>query len=512
MNLKTFYFKKFKRPLLLMMVLVTLVNALSAFYGLGYKYFIDALTNADFQRTLLVLAFLFSLLFVNTLFTFLAYTYLLRVTGIRISHDIGKRLFKEVLHKPLSFYSRMDIGTLVTRTFEDSQVLGDFITLHYFVLVANTLRFAINTLVMWFLSPLLTLLTLATMPFYYLLARCSFKAIKRARVEERLCKDAALEHFRESVSRVETIHSYGAQSFFSACFDRKMDALTGAQRKALLWNEANRVARDFMYALVPLLILGGGVLLLYFRFENMTIGTLLGFKAIVGGAYVPIGEVVYYQARKHDSQDYFRRAQEVWETEALAIQSFAKEGTQGLEIKNPVIHLGKQSLRVPLSLQIKGPGLYRIQGRNGSGKSSLLRLLKGLYSLEGGEVSLSAEIERIGYLPQGDGAFSLTLEENILLGREGLVTSAPPFPMEKEGILGPSQLSGGETKKIALNRVFSAPWDLLLLDEPFEFLEAEGGETLKALLKEKKGDTIILIVHHGGGLEGLTDACFSIEV
>lgn len=147
-----------------------------------------------------------------------------------------------------------------------------------------------------------------------------------------------------------------------------------------------------------------------------------------------------------------------------------------------------------------------ILGRNGVGKSTLLRLLHGLLPLAGGTVALAGrDLARadtchraglgIGYAPQERVVFDdLTVRENLTLMRRsrslaGFEPFLEAFPVLRQR-LGQvaGTLSGGERKLLSLVRVLAESRALTLLDEPTEGVQAENVQRMTAFIAQRKAD------------------------
>lgn len=168
-----------------------------------------------------------------------------------------------------------------------------------------------------------------------------------------------------------------------------------------------------------------------------------------------------------------------------------------------------------LNLEVPSGGRLMILGENGTGKTTLLRLICGIYKSDSGSILIGgkplSQLEKytIGYIPQlsefqEEQNFDLTVEEVIGLG----IAKGPRLPvitdaMKRTGcehLAGRkfSVLSGGEKQKVSLARCLAQKAKLLLLDEPTANLDAENRkmviDTLHSL-SISEIPTIIMVTH-----------------
>lgn len=177
---------------------------------------------------------------------------------------------------------------------------------------------------------------------------------------------------------------------------------------------------------------------------------------------------------------------------------------------------GQAQVLCNLNIEVKEGQVVALLGRNGSGKSSILRAIMGLLPISSGQVAL---LERsitnrapqaiarrgIAYVPDNCRLFpDLTVMQNLRLARQGRRKGVPHWTFDQLCQLFPNlaelrkeragALSGGEQKIVALARALMGNPRLLLLDEPAESLSAfavqEMAETIGFL--RDQGVTILL--------------------
>jgi urea transport system ATP-binding protein len=185
-----------------------------------------------------------------------------------------------------------------------------------------------------------------------------------------------------------------------------------------------------------------------------------------------------------------------------------------LSVKDLNVFYGESHVVRDVSFDVGDGETVAIMGRNGMGKSTLLKSLIGLLRARSGSVSLSGRelsdaetFERVavgmGYVPQGRMVFPyLTVEENILAGMETVADKSIPqyvydvFPVLKEmrGRKG-GNLSGGQQQQLAIARALVSNPKVLVLDEPTEGIQPSIIKDIaKALnkLKAQRGFSLLV--------------------
>ena len=167
---------------------------------------------------------------------------------------------------------------------------------------------------------------------------------------------------------------------------------------------------------------------------------------------------------------------------------------------------GRKRVLTGVDLAVPAGGFAVVTGPNGSGKTTLLRLLAGLAAPSRGDLVIGAERSRVGYLAHEPLVYrELSAAENLdLYGRLYRV----PERRERIGMLlerfglwesrrqRAAKLSRGQLQRLALCRSVLHRPELLILDEPFSSLDAEGTELLDRELAGMRERRTILVATH----------------
>lgn len=206
-----------------------------------------------------------------------------------------------------------------------------------------------------------------------------------------------------------------------------------------------------------------------------------------------------------------------------------------LEIENLNVYYGESHIVRDLSFKILPGQAVCLLGRNGMGKTTVLKTIMGLLPSRRGQITLDGDgittapthvraCAGIGYVPQGREIFPrLTVEENLMVGLEaaaGTVRSIPDFVYELFPILKDflrrfgGDLSGGQQQQLAIARALVANPKILVLDEPTEgiqpsiIIEIEEAITK---IKQEKGISVLLVEQYFQFAQSLADYFYLIE-
>jgi iron(III) transport system ATP-binding protein len=189
-----------------------------------------------------------------------------------------------------------------------------------------------------------------------------------------------------------------------------------------------------------------------------------------------------------------------------------------IKIRDAVKKYGDNTIIADLSLDIKEGEFFTLLGPSGCGKTTLLRMIAGFNSIEGGDFffndkrinDMDPVVRNIGMVFQNYAIFpNMTVEKNVAFGlknrklpKEEIVAKTNQFlklmKIEEYRDRMPERLSGGQQQRVALARALAITPDVLLMDEPLSNLDAKLRVEMRSVIKEIQnsiGITTVYVTH-----------------
>ena len=170
-----------------------------------------------------------------------------------------------------------------------------------------------------------------------------------------------------------------------------------------------------------------------------------------------------------------------------------------------------QTVIQDFSYDFSRSGLYLIKGESGKGKSTLLKLLSGLYPPSSGYIRVNHQDNLQGqaiYMPQQNEYLLGSIIENVYFSEtKGKDTESYAEVADFDPTSG---LSGGQIQLINLVRALNAKKQILILDEPLSALDKAHKARFKAIIAREKKNKILIITTHDAALDDLADAIIDL--
>jgi len=345
----------------------------------------------------------------------------------------------------------------------------------------------------------------------------------------------------ESLMNLETIKTMGANGRSQWEWEEANGHIANVSLKSKLLAASIPTVTAFLTQVTTVILIVSGVYMIQDRL--MTMGALVAIVMLASRAMAPMGQVASlissYQNVK-SSYDTLSKIIEMPAEHPNGTEFLKRVGLKGdIEFKNVSFRYpgeDKYSLK-NVSFKIRSGEKVGIVGRIGSGKSTIEKIILGLYGVSEGSVLVDGvdmfQIDpidlrkSIGYVPQDITLMKGTVRDNMIFrdpsadermifraakisGVEDFVNRHPRGFEMNVGERGES-ISGGQRQSIAIARAVISDVPIILLDEPTNMMDSLTEEKVKRNLKEVLvGKTVILVTHKTSLLD-LVDRLIVVE-
>ena len=452
-------------------------------------------------------------------------------TARRVDLAVAGRLFEHVLNVRLE--SRSTSAGALASQLRDFDSVRDVMTSSTLIALTDLAFIGIFLGVMWLIVgplALVPLIAVATVLVCAVLIQFPLaRAVKASQA------DGARRHgiLVEAVGSIETIKSIGAESQLRRNWSQAVAATSRTATAARFWANLSANLVAFVNQAVSVATVVWGVFLVLDG--NITVGSLIAASILSGRVLAPLGGIVQTLARALQAWSAFRTLDALMAAPAELVSSVDGRRPRAGDIVLRGVSLTYPGASVAaldeVDLTIRKGERVGLIGRIGSGKTSVGRLIAGLYKPTTGQILIDGMDVRqfgadlrslVGFCQQETELFSGTLRENIVMGspdasqaaieRAARIAGVDVFAAKQPlGLATPvaergRSLSGGQRQAIGIARVLVRDPKILLLDEPSSAMDTSTERALVASLKrELDPDVTLVISTHRDGLLELVD-------
>ncbi|MCT2401728.1 ATP-binding cassette domain-containing protein [Novosphingobium mangrovi (ex Huang et al. 2023)] len=465
-------------------------------------------------------------LFVVVIFDFilkLLRAYFVDVAGARVDRDIGKAIFRQILNM------RLDLGKGSTGGLaglvREIETLRDFFASATLTALVDVPFIVITLAILASIGGSIVFVPLALIPFVVFTAAATQPTMQRLSAKtlgQALSKQAVLV---ETIGSLETVKSANAGDLLAKRWSKALEDHASAtlQQRIVSTITINMAGSVQTLAYTGVVIFGVGAI----ARQELTMGGLIACAILSGRAVSPLSMIASLLTRIHAARTAYNQI------DGMMAQPEEGPAGQPLELRNldGDIEFRDVDFRYPnaaelaltqVSFRIAAGEHVALIGPIGSGKSTIARLLIGLYPPTSGLVLVGGTDirqlsprdlrQRTGALFQDNVLLTGSIRENILLGREDVdeeemlrasraslahdfisqLPSGYDLTLSDRG----EGLSGGQRQSIAMARALIGKPPILIFDEPTSSVDAETeARLMRNLRSEFENRTLILITH-----------------
>ncbi|MCK1511734.1 type I secretion system permease/ATPase [Bradyrhizobium sp. 190] len=451
--------------------------------------------------------------------------YLFAHTTNRIDVELGARLFRHLMALPIAYFQARRVGDSVARV-RELENIRQFLTSSALTLVIDLLFTVVFIVVMFYYSTTLTLIVLASFPFYIGISAGAAPLFRR-RLDEKFNRGSENQAFLvESVTGVETLKAMAVEPQMQRRWEEQLAGYVAASFRVLSLNNTASQAVQMINKLVTAATLYFGARLVIGG--DLTVGELVAFNMLAGRVSMPVLRLAQMWQDFHQARLSIDRLGDILNT--MPEPSFSPGRAALPPIRGQVTfehatfryRIDGPEVLHDVSFNVQPGQVIGIVGSSGSGKSTITKLVQRLYVPGSGRVLIDGVDLAMVDLTWLRRQIGVVLQENVLFNRsirENIALADPAMPMERvieaaslagahdfilelpEGydtVVGErgSTLSGGQRQRVAIARALITDPRILILDEATSALDYESERAIQQNMKRiAAGRTVFVIAH-----------------
>ena len=512
------YILKFKKFFITSFLLAVFLTLLQLPMPLASKYLIDKLIPAKKIKLINILGIALAGYVVISALTWVVYNYLTALFRLRVVNLIRFDLFKKVLKLPIIFFEKNETGYIATRISDEVLSLSGIIGNFFSTLIINSLTLVVGILGVFFIHKKLALIVYSILPIYLFATKVFNKNIYQKSL---IVREANAQNKRlliDFLNNVIIAKIHSAIPFALNKYNSSLEEVLDKEMRFTLINSLAFASTRIISNLAPLTLLWYGSLEIVKG--RMSLGGLVAFNSFIGYIFTPAQQILNTIYQFQNARSSIRRIREIFGLKEENSGKLCKKLKGKIEVVNLNFSLNGKKILENLNIKINEGEMVAIIGASGVGKTTLLKILAGLYSIERNKVFIDGvDINdydkehyrtQVIYVPQIPSVFSLTLFENLALGEnfteqnildalkmvKGDFVKALKDGLRTKCLEKGSNFSGGQLQRISLARGLIRNPKILLLDEVTAHVDKNTERIIIENLLKMKGRTTILFVGH----------------
>ncbi|GLB60381.1 ABC transporter ATP-binding protein [Cytobacillus sp. NCCP-133] len=521
------YMKPYRKKLLPLSIIMVLINTgvrLVIPILIGVYTLDKALIEKDGQFLAILVSLIAGLYTMSYVANYFRIKWM-NMLGQSVIYDLRKHLFTHVQTLSHRFFDQRSAGSILVRIMNDINSLQELFTNGVINLLMDLIMLAGIFIILFTLSPELTLAIMVIMPIMFFISTSLRRNIRRSWQAVRLKQSKLNSHLNESIQGIRITQSFTQEKENMAFFDGVNTESFESWRSASQKNAMFRPLVELTNALGTAVLIWYGAHLI--QSEAITIGVFVSFAFYLGMFWEPISRLgmVYNQLLMGmaSSERIF---------EFLDEKPIVSEKSNAMKLQNIKGHIEfeevvfsydeKRTALNKVSLEMEAGQTVALVGHTGSGKTTIANLISRFYDPTSGavkidgrnlkDVSLSSLRHQISVVLQDTFIFSGTIFDNIRFGRpnatdeevkdaakavgaHGFIEKLPKgyeTEVEERGNI----LSVGERQLLSFARALLADPRILILDEATASIDTETEVKIQEALKKLlNGRTAIIIAH-----------------
>lgn len=448
---------------------------------------------------------------------------LLVLFGQRMTHALRSEMSRKLSRLPAGTLAEQNPGEVAARFSGDVDTVEALFTSGIISMAADACRIVSSMGVIAVKNTGLALILLLVLPLFAVFTRCVQKRMLAAQLDNRRAVAAVSGQVPETLHNIRTIRALGLEDYMERRYDRCIgDSYAAMERTNFydaVYSPVVLLLNAAVVGIVMLLSASGNAQLL--TLFGMSVGTSVAVINYISRIFAPIESLGMEIQTIQSAMAGVRRIDAFLDQPERTIPPARREAARGdVEFAHVTFGYGERHVLKDFSMTVKQGEQVTLVGRTGAGKSTMFKLLLGLYQPEAGTVTIGGvnvgditDRERrtcIGCVEQHFSRVPGTVLEQITLGDPqitgemaraaaalaGIDAAIRALPEGYDTVCTEGIFSQGEWQLLSIARAAAADPAVLLLDEITANLDAETeARVLAALRRASAGRTVLSVSH-----------------
>lgn len=513
-------FKNSRRVIFLTLLVIVASVVMTLFPPLVLEQIVNRLTDGQDVAAAVTFGYL-GMLAVSGILESLQ-NVMLTIMGQKLTHSVRSEMCRKLSRLQAGYFTRVESGKIVSRFVNDVDAVDSLFSNGIVGMFANACKVIGILFVIFYKSVGLGILILCIVPFLFGMTRYIQKRMLKAQMANRAAIGKVNNHVPETIRNMRSIRSLTIQKYMEEKYDTYIEESYRALEKTNFYNAIySPIVVYLSSCVIAVMMVCSSTGTAMQQFFGITVGSAVAIIAYVSKVFGPIESIGMEIQNVQTAIAGIRRIDEFLEEKEA---SFPEEAyPEGIEVKFENVSFSydeEHPVLKNLNFTAQEGENITLAGRTGAGKSTIFRLLLGLYEPNQGKVTIGGvEADRIpgklrrsfiGYVEQqfrpvmGTVAEQITLFDETISQAEvedviklvGLQEKVQLLPKGYDTLMERADFSQGELQLLSIARAVVAKPQIMLLDEITANLDSVTEKrVLDVLRRASDGRTVISISH-----------------
>ena len=448
-------------------------------------------------------------------------------------------VFEKILYLPITYYEKTQRGEIISRLTNDIKELSSFAARFFTVLVKNIVLTVLIIGCMFYISSKITIMVFFLLILFFCINKRLNNKLENLSMKIAEYNDSVYSKVSQTITEIISIKSFGCEEHIAGNYQNVLNDMVRANKKREL---LAIIIRNFSTLVIMI-----SLSLIYFigcvdvLNGELSVGNVISLGLYYQLVMNPLFEIVGSIIDWNNIKPIFKRFEELIHQEeenrqCKEIERSSLKYINDIHFHNVKFAFDSKVVLDDISFNMPNKGYIGIVGKSGEGKSTLIKLMIGLYTPQSGKISIGDyDVDEIGinvlrdkiaFVPQDIVLFNTSINENFFVANKELshheiIEWCKQVNMHEKIMSTEKQydtiineipnISGGERQRIGIAMALAKRASIILLDEPTSALDPKNEELIVQRLKKVAEEKLVIVISHREQTLKYADKLYSLQ-